>query len=148
MDEVVEAARKAFAGHRWRQYYGDFVAFLDTAPTVNQRAGRLHGGFGWTMLQYICRFEMPGALALLLRVPGLDINYSSEDTCNYSPLCLAINADSCKCLRLLLEDTRIVMFISSMIRPRGRSPQLCMRWKCNNFLAFGVLSPIGRWRRT
>jgi len=113
MEEVVTAARAAFAVHRWNRHYRDFVVLLDSHPTVNQGGGLTHGGPGWTVLQYLCLFEMPEVLALLLRVPGLDVNVPGAPD-NWTPLRVAIYHNSWDCLCLLLRDER-----TDMILPQG-----------------------------
>jgi len=104
MDDVIaEVRRQIAAGAKIGefQYLQDFV---EPHPGVNERDAS-----GFTLLHHACRSNLPGLAALLLRVPGIEVNCTVED---YTPLMMAAVMDHFVCVRLLLLDARIDITLS------------------------------------
>jgi len=60
---------------------------------------------GLDLLHHACRMDLPGVLALLLKVPGVDVNHRSAT--NWTPLMFAAFFNNPRCVALLITDSRV-----------------------------------------
>jgi len=108
MEAVISEARLRFSELNQRECHPYVVDFLDQNPSVNQCYLNHRGQPCCTVMTLICRVDLHTALALLLNVPGLDVNQHKAG-CFGPALTEAVSFRSGGCLRLLLQDPRVEM---------------------------------------